>query len=79
MLIYAREMEQQPRGKFVVRVTKYNNALSFAHINSWYTPLMNLKTFQREMTKFFEAEAMSKFRYYCYTSGWDPIENLNQN
>ena len=31
------------------------------------------------MTRFFEAEAMSIFRYYCYLPGWDPLENLNQN
>ena len=65
--------------KFFVRVAKYNNALSFTNNLSWYTPLINPKTFQREMTRFFGAEAMSKFRYYIYLPGWDPLENLNQN
>ena len=40
---------------------------------------MNTETFQREMTKLFEAAAISKVRYYCYPSGWDPKENLNKN
>ena len=48
---------------FFVHVAKYSNALSFTYNRSWYTPLMNPKTIQREMTKFFEAEAISKFRY----------------
>ena len=39
---------------------------------------MNPKTFQREMTKLFEAEALSNFRYYRYPSGLYPLENLNQ-
>ena len=56
-----------------------NNALSFTYNLSWYTPLLNPKTFQREIIKFSETEAMSKFRYYCYPSGWDPLKNIKQN
>ena len=79
VLIYARETKQKRCKNFFVRVAKYNNALSFTYNLSWYTPLMNPKILLREMTKFFEAEAMSKLRYDCYPSGWDPLENFNQN
>ena len=41
---------------------------------------MSPKTLQREMAKFFAAQALSKFIYYCYPSGGihgKPISKLN--
>ena len=65
--------------KLFVLVSKCNNSISFSYIIAWYTPLMNPITFKRELTKFFEAQTKSKFRCYCYPSGWDPLENINRN
>ena len=41
--------------------------------------LLNPKTFLTEMTKLFEAEAISNFRCHCYPSRWEQLENLNQD
>ena len=58
------------------RVARFNNSLSQLNSFANYSPHKNPCQFRREVKNFLEGEAMKRFKYKSYPSGWKVFEKI---
>ena len=58
------------------RVARFNNSLSQLNSFANYSPHKNPCQFRREVKNFLEGEALKRFKYKSYPSGWKVFEKI---
>ena len=58
------------------RVARFNNSLSQLNSFANYSPHKNPRQFRREVKNFLEGEALKRFKYKSYPSGWKVFEKI---